>query len=168
MFCYKAKNYALYDGRKIILRGGACGRAASSRTCKRLTDRFIRYLLGAGADPPLALLEDYRRRIAAREVDIAELAKAEILGQNPEAYEQFVAEGGKPRRAAAEAALQLNPRPRMGERVSYYVTAKAQGTGRDWQRARPVSLYDPCGRPTTRTTTPETRRLARALRRLSG
>ena len=33
MFCYKAKNYALYDGHTIILRGSApCARAASSRT----------------------------------------------------------------------------------------------------------------------------------------
>lgn len=147
MFCYKAKNYALYDGRKIILRGSALRSRGIEPYLKRLTDCFIRHLLGAGADPPLVLLEDYRRRIAAREVDIAEIAKSEILGQNPEAYEKFVAEGGKPRRAAAEVALQLNPRPRMGDRVSYYVTAKAPGQVSDWQRARAVPLYDPVRAP---------------------
>ena len=66
-----------------------------------------------------------------------------MLGQNPEVYEQFVATGGKPRRASAEVALQLNPRPRMGERVSYYITVKAKGQTSDWQRARAVSRYDP-------------------------
>jgi DNA polymerase elongation subunit (family B) len=89
------------------------------------------------------LLEDYRRRIEARAVDITEIAKSEVLGQNPETYEQFVAGGGKPRRAAAEVALQLNPRPRMGDRVSYYITAKAKGQTSDWQRAWAMANYDP-------------------------
>ena len=35
----------------------------------------------------------------------------------------------------------------MGERVSYYVTAKARGQTSDWQRARPVSLFDPGAAP---------------------
>ncbi len=147
MFCYKAKNYALYDGRKIILRGSALRSRGIEPFLKKLTDRLIHHLLGTGAESPVALLEDYRRRIDAREVDIAEIAKSEVLGQNPEAYEQFVAAGGKPRRAAAEVALQLNPRPRMGDRVSYYVTSKAKGQTSDWQRARAVPLYDPARAP---------------------
>jgi len=142
MFCYKAKNYALYDGRKIILRGSALRSRGIEPCLKRLTDQLIRHLLGVGTDSPLALLEDYRRRVGARAVDIAEIAKSEVLGQNPETYEQFVAGGGKPRRAAAEVALQLNPRPRMGDRVNYYITAKAKGQTADWQRARPVVAYD--------------------------
>ena len=143
MFCYKAKNYALYDGRKIILRGSALRSRGIEPYLKKLTDRLIRHLLGFDPTSPLALLEDYRRRIEAREVDITEIAKSEVLGQNPEVYEQFVATGGKPRRASAEVALQLNPRPRMGERVSYYITVKAKGQTSDWQRARAVSRYDP-------------------------
>jgi hypothetical protein len=35
----------------------------------------------------------------------------------------------------------------MGERVSYYVTAKSKGRTNDWQRARPLSLYDPAASP---------------------
>jgi DNA polymerase elongation subunit (family B) len=142
MFCYKAKNYALFDGRKIILRGSALRSRGIEPYLKKLSDRLIRHLLGAGAESPVALLEDYRRRIAAREVDIAEIAKSEILGQNPEAYEQFVAGGGKPRRAAAEVALKLNPRPRMGDRVTYYIGPKVKGQTADWQRAQPAAAYD--------------------------
>ncbi|HUJ43890.1 MAG TPA: DNA polymerase domain-containing protein [Opitutaceae bacterium] len=147
MFCYKAKNYALYDGRRIILRGSALRSRGIEPYLKKLSDEMIRHLLGVGKVAPLELVDDYRRRLAARAVDIAEIAKSEVLGQNPEAYETFVAGGGKPRRAAAEVALQLNPRPRMGDRVSYYITAKAKGQTSDWQRARAVALYDPAQSP---------------------
>jgi DNA polymerase elongation subunit (family B) len=147
MFCYKAKNYALYDGEKITLRGSAFRSRGIEPFLQRLTDQMISFLLGAEPDSPVALLEDWRRRIVDRTAPIAELAKSETLGQNPAGYERFVAEGGKPRRAAAEAALQLTPRPRMGERVSYYITPKLKGRTSDWQRARPVGLYDPAAAP---------------------
>jgi DNA polymerase I len=147
MFCYKAKNYALYDGEKITLRGSAFRSRGIEPFLQRLTDQMISFLLGAAPDSPLALLEDWRQRIVERIAPIGELAKSETLGQNPAAYERFVAEGGKPRRAAAEAALQLNPRPRMGERVSYYIVPKQKGQTSDWQRARPVTLYDAATAP---------------------
>jgi len=142
MFCYKAKNYALYDGKKILQRGSALRSRGTEPFLKKLTDQMIRFLLGASAESPLALLEDCRKKLAARALPVEEIAKTEALSQNPDTYERFVAEGGKPRRASAEAALQLNPRPRMGDRVSYYVTARAKGKTNDWQRARPVALYD--------------------------
>jgi len=147
MFCYKAKNYALYDGEKITLRGSAFRSRGIEPYLQRLTDQLIAFLLGAAPDSPLALLGDWRRRIADRTAPVAELAKSETLGQNPEAYERLMAEGGKPRRAAAEAALQLTPRPRMGERVSYYVAPRQKGQTSDWQRARPVALYDAAAAP---------------------
>ena len=31
----------------------------------------------------------------------------------------------------------------MGERVAYYITPKQKGQTSDWQRARPVELFDP-------------------------
>ena len=143
MFCYKAKNYALLDGAKIILRGSAFRSRGIEPYLQRLTDRLIGFLLGAGGESPLALLEDYRRRIAQRTAPVAELARSETLGQNPDAYERFVGEGGKPRRAAAEAALLLTPRPRMGERLTYYIIPRTRGLASDWQRSRPISLYHP-------------------------
>ena len=147
MFCYKAKNYALYDGRKITLRGSALRSRGIEPYLKRLSDQLIRFLLGASGASPLATIEDFRRRLATRVVPVAELAKSETLSQNPDAYERFVADGGKPRRAAAEAALQMEPRPRMGERVTYYITARAKGKTSDWQRARPLAKYDPDSAP---------------------
>jgi DNA polymerase elongation subunit (family B) len=142
MFCYKAKNYALYDGKKITLRGSALRSRGIEPFLKKLSDRLIHYLLGAGGESPVVLIEDYRQRLAARTMPVEELAKSETLNQNPEAYERLIAEGGKPRRASAEVALQVTPRPRMGERVSYYITAKAKGKTSDWQRARALALHD--------------------------
>ncbi len=147
MFCYKAKNYALYDGKKITLRGSALRSRGIEPFLKKLSSGLIRFLLGASTESPVDVLEDYRKRLATRAVPVAELAKSETLSQNPDAYERLMAEGGKPRRAAAEAALQMSPRPRMGERVTYYVTPRSKGRTSDWQRARPLAHYDPLTAP---------------------
>lgn len=142
MFCYKAKNYALAAGGEVTLRGSALRSRGIEPYLKRLSDEFIAYVLGVTEQSPAKTIAEYRAKIAARELPVAELAKSESLSQNPDAYQQWVAGGGKPRRAAAEAALQMNPRPRMGERVTYYIGARQKGQTADWQRARPVALYD--------------------------
>ncbi|AKC82009.1 DNA polymerase [Verrucomicrobia bacterium IMCC26134] len=147
MFCYKSKNYALREGSRMILRGSALRSRGIERFLQELTGRLIRFLLGLEPETPLVRLEQLRAQIAARELPVAELAKAEVLSMNPDAYERMIAEGGKPRRASAEAALLMSPRPRMGERVSYYLAVKAKGQTSDWQRARPVAAYDPVTAP---------------------
>ena len=147
MWCYKAKNYALYDGKKLTLRGSALRSRGIEPFLKKLSDRLITFLVGASTESPLPLLEEYRKRLPARDVPVSELAKSETLNQSPDAYERLIAEGGKPRRASAEVALQLTPRPRMGERVSYYITAKVKGKTSDWQRARALALYDATAAP---------------------
>jgi DNA polymerase I len=147
MFCYKAKNYALYDGRKVTLRGSALRSRGIEPYLKKLSDQLIRHLLGAATESPLTTLEKLRQALARGVVPVAELAKSETLSQNPDAYERFVAAGGKPRRASSEAALRLNPRPRMGERVTYYITARTPGRTNDWQRAWPLAQYDPAAAP---------------------
>jgi DNA polymerase elongation subunit (family B) len=147
MFCYKAKNYALLESGRVVLRGSALRSRGVEPFLKRLTHALIRFVLGVEAASPVGLVDEYRKRIAESTLPVAELAKGEILGMNPDAYERFIAGGGKPRRASAEAALQLSPRPRMGERVTYYLTPKQKGRTSDWQRARPLALYDPATAP---------------------
>jgi len=147
MFCYKAKNYALYDGKKVTLRGSALRSRGIEPYLKKLSRQLLRHLVGAEAESPLALLEDYRRLLAARALPINDVAKSETLSMNPDAYERFIAEGGKPRRASAEAALKMNPRPRMGERVAYYIVPKQKGQTSDWQRSRPVEMFDATSAP---------------------
>ncbi|MDB6115153.1 MAG: polB [Lacunisphaera sp.] len=147
MFCYKAKNYALAAGGEVTLRGSALRSRGIEPFLKRLGDQLIAFLLGVSAESPAAEIGRLRAKIAAREQPVDDLAKSETLGQNPDAYEQWAAGGGKPRRAAAEVALRMNPRPRMGERVTYYIGAKAKGQNSDWQRAQPVGLFDPVRAP---------------------
>lgn len=147
MFCYKAKNYALAAGGEVTLRGSALRSRGIEPFLKRLGDQLISHLLGVSDVSPVAEVQRLRAAITAREQPVADLAKSETLSQNPAAYEQWVAGGGKPRRAAAEVALQMNPRPRMGERVSYYVGPKAKGQTSDWQRARPLASFDPATAP---------------------
>ena len=142
MFCYKAKNYALAAGGEITLRGSALRSRGIEPFLKQLGDQLISHLLGVAPESPLGGLAALRARIAAQDYPVAGLAKTEALSQNPEAYAAWVAAGGKPRRAAAEVALQMTPRPRMGERVSYFVGPKQKGQTSDWQRARPVAQYD--------------------------
>ena len=148
MWCYKAKNYALRDGDRVVLRGSALRSRGIEPFLKTLTAHLIRHLLGLEAESPAARLAELRRAIAARELPVGQIAKTETLSMNPDAYERMIAEGGKPRRASAEAALQMTPRPRMGERVSYYIVPKSKGRTADWARARPVAAFDPA-RPET-------------------
>jgi DNA polymerase elongation subunit (family B) len=141
MWCYKATNYALYDGKKITLRGSALRSRGLEPFLKKLSDQFVRFILGTSPDSPLVLLAETKRKLETRELPVVEVAKTEALSMNPDAYDKFIASGGKPRRASAEAALQLEPRPRMGDRVSYYILPTAKGQTSDWQRARPVALF---------------------------
>jgi DNA polymerase elongation subunit (family B) len=147
MFCYKAKNYALREGDRVILRGSALRSRGVEPYLKKLTDSLIRFLLGAGGASPVELAEGYRRRLLDRSLPVSEVAKGEVLAMNPDAYEKFIEGGGKPRRASAEAALRMSPRPRMGDRVFYFITARQKGQTSDWQRARPVGAHDPLAAP---------------------
>lgn len=142
MFCYKAKNYALYDGQKITLKGSALRSRGIEPYLKQLSDRLINYLVGAVEESPEVLLKDFRKRLTDMKMPVEELAKSEVLSQNPDNYERNIAAGGKPRRASAEVALKMTPRPRMGERVSYYILPREKGQTSDWQRARPLGDYD--------------------------
>jgi DNA polymerase elongation subunit (family B) len=147
MFCYKAKNYALYDGKKMTLRGSALRSRGIEPFLKKLSRQLLRYLVGASEESPLALLGELRVQLEARALPVTEVAKSESLSMNPDAYERFIAEGGKPRRASAEAALKMNPRPRMGERIAYFIAPKQKGQTSDWQRAQPVERFNPATAP---------------------
>lgn len=147
MFCYKAKNYALASEGKITLRGSALRSRGIEPFLKRLTDSLIAYLLGVETESPLAQAQELQAKILTLQHPVEDLAKSESLSQNPAVYEQWVAGGGKPRRAAAEVALRMNPRPRMGERVAYYITTRQKGQASDWQRARGVSEFHPVNAP---------------------
>ncbi len=142
MFCYKAKNYALYDGEKVVIRGSAMRSRGIEPFLKELTRKLIWFLLGASDEDPAELAEAVEAEIQSGDCDVKRLAKSEILSQNPEAYQKKIDAGGKPRRASAEVALKLEEPVRMGDRVSFFITLKEKGQTADWQRALPLEHYD--------------------------
>ncbi len=142
MFCYKAKNYALYDGQKVTVKGSAFRSRGIEPYLKSLTDHLIAYLLGAEERPPEEVLRDIRQKIEDGKIDIRQLARSEYLSMSPAAYRRKIEAGGKPRRASLEVALRINPPPRMGERVRYYIGPREKGQTSDWQRARSLAEYD--------------------------
>ncbi|WOO39830.1 DNA polymerase domain-containing protein [Rubellicoccus peritrichatus] len=147
MFCYKSKNYALYDGEKISIAGSALRSRGIEPFLKELSDTLIHHLLGAGKQNPSTLENDLRNAISQGDFPIHRLAKREYLSQNPEAYQKAVETGGKSRRASLEVALRMDPQPRMGEQVSYYITTGDKKRSPDWQVARPVADYNPEAQP---------------------
>lgn len=147
MFCYKAKNYALFDGERVTVRGSALRSRGIEPILKELTNHLIRYLLGVEEFSPEVLLNRMVADLESGEMEVRRLAKGEFLSMNPSAYREKIEKGGKPRRAALEVALQMDPLPRMGERVRYYVGPKEKGKSAEWQRAVPLEHYDPDTRP---------------------
>ena len=142
MFCYKSKNYALFDGEKATIRGSALRSRGIEPFLKDLTSNLIRHLLGAGAEDPVKAAEAVAIGLRAQVLPVAKVAKSEILSMNPDAYKKKMDTGGKPRRASAEVALKLGGQQRMGDRVRYYIGPKRPGASADWQRAFPVEYYD--------------------------
>lgn len=147
MFCYKAKNYALFDGESITVRGSALRSRGIEPFLSQLTDHLIRYLLGVEESSPEILLHRMAVQIEEGDLSVGQLAKGEFLSMSPAAYELKMAQGGKPRRASLEVALRMDPRPRMGERVNYYIGPKEKGQTADWQRAVPLDHFDAFERP---------------------
>lgn len=144
MFCYKSKNYALYDGKEILLRGSAFRSRGMEPFLQTLTSHLIRWLLGLEERAPRDRVEEYRKNIAWQKTDVRELARSENMNQNPDAYRMRVEANKKgPRRAALEAALRRKPLPRMGDRVTFYIARSRVGGSRDWERARLLEEYDP-------------------------
>ncbi len=147
MFCYKAKNYALYDGRKVTIRGSALRSRGMEPFLKELTDALIAHQLGAGGTDPAGLLTELRASLADVSCPVERLAKREYLSQSPAAYAKAVEGSKKPRRASLEVALRLEPQPRMGEQVAYFITPGEKARDPDWKRARPLARFDPDSMP---------------------
>ncbi len=143
MLCYKAKNYALYDGEKVMIRGSALKSRGIEPFLSMLTKTLIHSLLGASDKDPQQALEALQTEIEEGNAPIKMLAKSETLNQSPKKYEKAVVESKKPRRAALEVALRMDPVPGMGDRITYFVGPKEKGKAAMWQRAFAIEEYDP-------------------------
>ena len=131
-----------HDG-KITIRGSALRSRGMEPFLKKLTTHLIRFLLELESVSPFELASELRSKIETRDVGILQLAKSEYISKSPDNYQKLIDAGEKPRRASLEVALQIKPRPRQGERVSYYIQPAEKGKKSDWQRARSIDAYDP-------------------------
>ncbi|MCH8475874.1 MAG: DNA polymerase [Opitutales bacterium] len=149
MFCYKAKNYALYDGEKITVRGSALRSRGTEPFLRELTDNLIaHHLLSPEAEStvdPLQAWEEVRQAIEEGKFPIEKLAKSENLSQSPAAYVRArESEGRKPpRRASLEAALKKEEKLRAGDRVTFFISTKPKASEPDWKYAQPLENFDP-------------------------
>lgn len=147
MLCYKAKNYALLEGDKIVLKGSAFRSRSTEPFLRSLTRKLIECLLKANPEPISKKIDLIRKAISDGSAPVSELAKCEFIGKSCSQYENEIKKGECPRRAAMEAALAMNPRPEVGDRVCYYISAAPPKTP-DWKRAKPLeeggkTPYDP-------------------------
>lgn len=143
MFSYKAKNYALFDGKEVIIKGSALRSRGMEPFLKELTDTLIKHLLGQVVQDPKSLLERIRSGIEQGIMEISYLAKNERLSQNPWVYKRLIEGTKKPRRAALEVALKMTPVPKTGDKVFYYIAQGEKSRLPDWQQARSIDQYDP-------------------------
>lgn len=144
MFCYKAKNYALYNGKKILLRGSALRSRGTEPYLSDLTSYLIRWKLGLEEESPKSIVEKLREKIGKQEMDIDQLVRSENLGQDPEKYRRMIEEDPENtrRRSALESALKEKPLPKLGDRVTFFIAESKTGGSRAWERANPASAYD--------------------------
>ena len=123
MYCYKSKNYALLNRDGSISVSGA---ALKSRALEPFQRRFINAVLRSklSGDPEIleACRNSIRQAIIDRTIDIAELAKSEVLSDSPENYKRKQASPGARRSAPYELALNSPYKFRAGDKVSFYVT----------------------------------------------
>ncbi|PWU05668.1 MAG: DNA polymerase [Verrucomicrobia bacterium] len=142
MFSYKAKNYAVFDGKEVIIKGSALRSRGMEPFLKELTDTLIKSLLGVIDRDAKMLIEEIRSGLESGTIDVNYLAKSEQLSQNPWIYKRMVEGTKKPRRAALEVALKMTPLPKMGDKIFYYITVGEKARMPDWQLARSVTQYD--------------------------
>lgn len=142
MLCYKAKNYAIYDGEQVLIRGSALKSRGIEPFLSDLTKTLIHSLLGASETNVAEALKCLREGIESGETSVKLLAKSETLNQSPSKYQKEVEGSRKPRRAALEVALRMDPVPGMGERVTYFIGPKEKGKTAMWQRAFAIGEFD--------------------------
>jgi len=141
MFCYKAKNYALFGEDGMIIKGSAFRNRSVENYLRKLTSDFLETMLGVKKGDIKNIILELKEKINSGEFDVQDLAKSEYLSMNIDAYVSQIEKTNKGRRASVEAAMQLVPAPKVGDKISYYIVDSPKKEP-DWKLARPVSLYD--------------------------
>ena len=142
MFAYKSKNYALqeYDGRTIIKGSGLRSRGVESYLREFIRD-IVEHLLNGTAATVERLFDTYVARLRARGLEVAWIARSEILNESPDTYKEKLRSGTRNHAAAFEVALASDRPYRTGDHVSYYVSGSGKGATA-YEQCRPVSAFN--------------------------
>ncbi|MDO8433423.1 MAG: DNA polymerase domain-containing protein [Candidatus Binatus sp.] len=125
MFSYKMKNYVLQDASgEMTVRGSGLRSRGLERFQRRFMEETFHYLLEDRRGEIVKLHDDYRERLARREIGIADLMKTETLRDSLEVYRGKI--GGKQRNlsAAYELAMKAERPYLAGDQISYYVSGR--------------------------------------------
>jgi len=141
MFCYKAKNYALFGEDGMIIKGSAFRNRSTENYLRKLTSDFLETMLDIKKGDVKNIILKLKEEINSGNFDVKDLAKSEYISMSLDSYKSQIEKTGKGRRASLEAALQIVPQPKVGDKISYYITDSPKKEA-DWKLARAVSLYD--------------------------
>ena len=144
MLSYKKKNYALlaYDG-GLKFKGSSLVSRSSERFGRAFVREAIRLLLAEDVQGLHDLYLGHRRQIEAHDWQgVESFQRTETLKAALADYERAVAAGDRTRSAAYEVAAReaerTGRRPRIGDRVAYYI---AEGGGRVFEAARAATHW---------------------------
>ncbi len=133
MLSYKKKNYALLTyGGDVVIKGSSLVSRALEPFGRKFVRQTIRLLLEEEVPSIKVNYEAVRDRVVSRNWAVEEFARTETLKTRPDAYEEAVKNGTRPRSAVYELALRKQGAGRTfrrGDRVSYYIVKGANGGG---------------------------------------
>lgn len=143
MLSYRKKNYALlgHDNRLLIR-----GSSLISRTMERFARTYIRqcieHILNNDIDGLHRLYVEVAAAIVTRALDIADIARSEVLHDPLDQYAREVERGERNKSAVYEVALATGRRYRVGDRVAYYITGNDPGV-RIAEACKAAEEWDP-------------------------
>ncbi|MEX1120130.1 MAG: DNA polymerase domain-containing protein [Terrimicrobiaceae bacterium] len=143
MFSYKAKNYALLeeDGR-LVIKGAALKSRGMEPFLRDYLREMLRELLEGRPDRAASLEDLYRKRLEAREIPIARLARTETLQDSPAAYLKKISTSSRNRSAAFEIALKSPRAYSAGDQIRYYITGDRKKVTA-YEAAKPLHEHNP-------------------------
>jgi DNA polymerase elongation subunit (family B) len=143
MLSYKAKNYALLDGRgRIVVRGSALRSRGLEPFQRRIMEELVALLLGGRRDEVPALIARWKDDFAAHRVPVSVFAKTETLHESLDTYRQERERGLRHPSAAYEVALATGQPYQAGDQVSFYVGGRGRSVATS-DCARPASAWNP-------------------------
>jgi DNA polymerase elongation subunit (family B) len=143
MLSYKAKTYALLDGRgRVTLKGSGFRSRGLEPLQRQIIEEVVRLLLTGRGGEVKATIQRWLEELAARRVPVKLLARTETLQDTLETYRERLAAGARNPAAVYELALASGRAVQPGDQLSYYVAGRGGNVSVN-EHARLLSAWDP-------------------------